>query len=110
MPAVASAHPPEAKTVCPDGYTLSTDETECSKPVVKDHGEAQCDPGYSLVSKARGASVCEKEVGKPTCEQGTGDDYVSTTYHGPPNKCADGEHDGSKCIDQKTPVCAKGAL
>ncbi len=51
VPAVASAHPPEAKTVCPDGYTLSTDETECSKPVVKDHGEAQCDPGYSLVAR-----------------------------------------------------------
>ena len=111
LPGVASAHPPEAKTICPEGYTLSGDETECSKTDVTDHGEAECDSGYTLVSKTRGASVCEKEVGEPTCDEGTGDDCVITADLGPPTHCAAGSLKSGRCVtDHGKPTCATGNL
>ena len=105
----ASAHPPEAKTICPDGYTLSADEAECSKTAAKDEGPASCDPGYDLVPKTRGASSCEKVVGEPTYAKGKGDDCVTTTDHGPPT-CANGNLKNGVTADLaeccSTVVCA----
>ncbi len=108
----ALAHPPEAKTVCPDGYTLSADETECSKTTAQDHGKASCDAGYNLVPKTRGAAVCEKNIGSPVCLSGfiRGSECIGELSNKP--VCLSGFIRGSECIGELSnkPVCLSGFI